>query len=195
MFERLVTAKYLHLHPEETENYLDYHHIAAYKLAREMFDTPGADMLTAEMLAEKKRLRDEVKAKFRRPCSEKGCDRIVQSYTWSKLDLISMAKECGSGIGGLVGICYYVPMQYTHPSVQSILSNVVVRDGILSFAFENSSEWSSKALIAAHNLVLRALELQADHFPEIKGTLNPLLEECVSSFNRAWKPTPSSDPA
>src|SRR5688572_25175145 len=64
MYERLVTASYLHRNPGETERFVDFHYIADYKVARELFDAFGKDELPADALQEKKRLRDSVKDKF-----------------------------------------------------------------------------------------------------------------------------------
>jgi len=70
MYERLVTGSYLHSHPEETSDYLDYHHVAQYKVARELKDNVGIEVLTSEDFEELKAKRDRVLPRFMRRCPE-----------------------------------------------------------------------------------------------------------------------------
>jgi uncharacterized protein DUF5677 len=95
MYERCVTAWYLHFHPEETENFFDFYHVSQYKLAQAIKDTMGEDALPTEKFEELKLKRDEVRARFMVTLCPK-CGTQRENFTWSKLDFVSMAREAGT---------------------------------------------------------------------------------------------------
>jgi hypothetical protein len=169
MYERLVTASYLHRNPGETERFLDYHYIADYKIARELFDAFGKDELPADALQDKKKLRDSVKDKFMRACPTKGCDKQIPAFSWTNMDFVSMAKS-DKGLGKLVGFSYYVPMTETHPSVRAMMSRMAEGESGVTLAqrTEKAATWASNAVCNAHNLTLQNLFLQQEHFKELK---------------------------
>lgn len=96
MFERAVTARYLHLNPDETQRFLDYHWVQQHKLANAIQTTIGRDVLSAEIL-------DDVRANFERVKNDflvtacEQCGRTDLNYTWSRMDLVSMANATGFG--------------------------------------------------------------------------------------------------
>ena len=45
MYERVVTAWYLHANPEETQDFMDFYWVAQHKLARAVVDTFGESSL------------------------------------------------------------------------------------------------------------------------------------------------------
>jgi hypothetical protein len=186
MYERLVTASYLHRNPGETERFVDFHYIADYKVARELFDAFGKDELPADALQEKKRLRDSVKDKFMRACPTKDCDKQIPAFSWTNMDFVSMAKS-DKGLGGLVGFSYYIPMTETHPSVRAMMSRMAEGESGVTLAqrIEKAASWASKAVCNAHNLTLQNLFLQQEHFNELKE-FEPLLEECLADFKASW---------
>lgn len=186
MYERLVTVSYLHRNPGETERFLDFHCIADYKVARELFDAFGKDELPADALEEKKKLRDSVKDKFMRTCPTKDCDEQIPAFSWTNLDLVAMAK-CDKGLAKLVGFSYYIPMTETHPSVRAMLSRMAEgKSGVtLAQRTEKAATWASKAVWNAHNLTIQNLSLQQEHFKELKE-FEPLLEECLADFQASW---------
>ena len=46
MYERAVTAEYLHKNPDEVDAFLNYHHIAGYKMLKQIQATMGTDVLS-----------------------------------------------------------------------------------------------------------------------------------------------------
>ena len=191
MFERLVTAQYLHLHPDVRNRYLNFHLISDYKLAREMSTNGlGPEDFSEAGLAEKKRLRDSVKADYMRPCPTKDCVRTIEGYSWSPLDVISMAQKCGPGVRELVAIAYYIPMSHTHPTVQSLLARMESGENSITHDSSKSAEWSERAVSVAHNMMLRVLELQLKQFPELKE-LTPAFDQCVEDYYPSWNAKPS----
>lgn len=51
MYERAVTLVYLHEHPEEAKDFLDYHKVADHKLLVAVEDSMGTDVFSAEQKA------------------------------------------------------------------------------------------------------------------------------------------------
>lgn len=186
MYERLVTASYLHRHPSEADRFLDFHYIADYKVARELFDAFGNDELPIDAIEDKRRLSDSVKDKFMRTCPTKGCDKQIPAFSWTNMDLVSMAKN-DKGLSKLVGFSYYIPMTETHSSVRAMMSRMAEGESGVTLAqrTEKAAFWASKAVCNAHNLTLQNLFLQQEHFKELKQ-FEPLLEACVADFVASW---------
>jgi hypothetical protein len=186
MYERSVTASYLHRNPGEAERFIDYHYIADYKVSRELFDAFGDAEMASDVLEEKKKLMEAVKDKFVRTCSTKSCDKQVPAISWSKMDLVSMAKS-DKALGKLVGVAYYIPMTETHPSVRAMMSRMAEGESGVTFAqrTEKAAAWASHALCNAHNLTIHSLFVQQGHFRELKE-FGPLLEECLADFQASW---------
>jgi hypothetical protein len=188
MFERVVTASHLHRVPTDAQRFLDFHPISDYKLVREVFDSVGQfDGITADVVAEKKRLRDAALPAFETRCRTSGCDRMVNGFSWSPLDVVSMARV-DDGLKELIGIAYYVPMAFTHATVQAVLSHMAM-DGqgvTLADRDNNARTWADRVVCAAHNLTLRNFALQVKHFPDL-GSLQADLDACAEDFQAAWK--------
>ncbi len=186
MYERLVTVSYLRRNPGETERFVDFHYMADYKVARELWDAFGKDELPADALEEKKKLRDSVKDKFMRACPTKDCDRQIPAFSWTNMDLVSMAKS-DKGLAKLVGFSYYIPMTETHPSVRAMMSRMAEGESGVTLAqrTEKAATWASNAVCTAHNLTLQNLFVQQEHFKELKE-FEPLLEECLADFQASW---------
>jgi hypothetical protein len=186
MYERLVTASHLRRNPGETERFLDFHYIADYKVARELFDAFGKDELPVAVLRDKERLKDSVKDRFMRACPTKDCDRQIPAFSWTNTDLVSMARG-DRWLSTLIGFSYYIPLTETHPSVRAMMSRMTESESGVTLAMrtEKAASWASKAVCNAHNLTLRNLFLQQEHFEELKE-FEPLLEECLADFQASW---------
>lgn len=105
MYERAVTARYLHLHPENTDDFLAFHWVSSYNLSNAIRDTFSTSVLSAEEITKIKTGRDEVLGRFMvTACDKCGTKRL--NHTWTKLDLVSMAKAAGS-LGKLIVPAYY----------------------------------------------------------------------------------------
>jgi uncharacterized protein DUF5677 len=101
MFERTVTAHYLHLHPDEAESFWNYYWVDMHKFASDL-DREFPDTFSKESLANIEAKFQEAKVGFQIPecrvckieeCQE--CKRTRTNHTWSKKDIVSMAKEVG----------------------------------------------------------------------------------------------------
>jgi Family of unknown function (DUF5677) len=62
--ERAVTLQCLHEHPEELNEFLDYHYIQNYKLVGPIETTIGSGTIPANIVAEAKDKYEEVRERF-----------------------------------------------------------------------------------------------------------------------------------
>lgn len=184
MFERLVTAWYLHLHPDETERFWEFHWVQEHKLANAMVANFGEGAVPQEQF-------DEIDENFERVrkefvvtlCSE--CKNQGLAYRWSKLDFVSMAHAVGS-FGKNIGVAYYLPMSQLHTTARSITSRLRENsDGDITFNEGPQRDMGKIALITTHNLLLSSIIQQKDHFglSELEGPL----QQCAEDFQYIWE--------
>ena len=121
-----------------------------------------------------------------RACQTIDCDKQIPAFSWSNMDLVSMAKS-DKGLAELVGFSYYIPMTEAHPSVRAMMSRMVEGPAGVTLAqrTEKAATWASGAVCNAHNLTLQNLLLQQEHFKDLKE-FKPLLEECLADFKASW---------
>src|ERR1700674_5305164 len=92
MYERAVTAEYLHDNPAEVEAFLNYHHVAGYKLLKQIEATMGKDALSPGQAKAIEEGYQNHKAQFMiTDCEKCGTSRV--NHNWSKLDFVSMAGK------------------------------------------------------------------------------------------------------
>src|SRR5260370_9495160 len=107
MYERAVTARYLFKHPEETDNYLAFHRVTDHKLMVAIQSTMSPDIFSQEQVEKIKRKFEAVKDRFMvTDC--KTCKTTRPNHTWSKADVVSMAREA-EDLWRFVLPPYYVP--------------------------------------------------------------------------------------
>jgi hypothetical protein len=59
--------------------------------------------------------------------------------------------------------------------------------GGLAKSEEKSLSWADRVICAAHNLTLKMLAIQLEHFSYLKGSLEADLQKCVDDFQACWK--------
>lgn len=183
LYERAVTLRYLHEHPQEVGNFLDYYHVAQRKLKLACEATMGADTFPPDQAAQIEREYAEVKEKYMvTDCEKCGTKRL--NHTWSKLDFVAMANQ--TSLGKLNAIGYMIPLRHAHATVASMVSRMksTESDGI-SFADEPQRAEADKALRAAHNVFLDTLRVQDERF-RIPG-LKEQNEVCLHDFMDIWQ--------
>jgi hypothetical protein len=183
-YERAVTISYINDHPEEMENFVDYHAIAQRKLFYSLQETFGKDHMP--LGSEDKMLADfnEVKEKFMVTACEK-CGTRKLNHTWSKLDLVSMAKTTGS-LGQMINQAYYVPMRRTHSTVAALLERFEVRSGgTVGFNPDAQRRCADMTLMTAHHVMLEVLKIQLKRF-DLPG-LQEAVDQCYEDWLVIWK--------
>jgi hypothetical protein len=182
MFERLVTAKFLHLHPEETGNYLDYYWINEYRLMQAVERTMKPGVIPAERKRRAEERYEIVRQLYTIPdCKKCGTTRV--HHTWHRLDVVSMAHKVG--LQDLIVSCYYVPTHHIHATVHGIVARTKSTDaGHLVFDGGAQPEEADRSILSAHALILYVLELQKDQFQ--LSSFEPTYAKLVEDFERCW---------
>lgn len=164
LYERAVTAGYISKNPKEAELFLEYHFIHKGKMlnhARNFFGNIKDQIDPKEIkdAEEKYRL---YKDKFKEPLCKK-CKTYRTRFSWSTLDLLSMAKK--ADMDSLYFPGYFFPTIQTHATPSSLMSRLKIKDdGNVSFDEGSQPDWAKRALVAAHNILLRVMLIQNTHF-------------------------------
>jgi hypothetical protein len=179
MFERTVTACYLEKRPEEKEKFVNYWPVTQRKAARRVKeDLPGA--LPDEMHESIEASYEAVKELYRVPDCKK-CQTTQINFSWTRKDIIAMAKAAGD-FETVIHFAYYAPMTETHANMGAILRRVKFDETTNSFWYEYGvkPQEESNTLICANYLLLRALEVFRSKF-ELDALKGPI-EQCASDY-------------
>lgn len=184
MYEHTVTLRYLQDHPGEVQQFMDYDHVQQYKLMKPIIDTFGEGALRPDIVADVNHKFEEVKHRFMiADCKKCGTQKI--NHTWNKLDFVSMAKKTGA-IGQLIVPNYFLPLRQAHATFRAIYDRLELVNGSIRFGQDSQTELADEALLAAHNCVLLALEIQNERF-KIVG-LTEKLQICLHDWVDTWTP-------
>jgi len=183
LYERAVTLRYLHEHPEEIEDFLDYYHVGQRKLKIACENTMGADTFPPEQADEIEKEFALVKERYMvTDCGKCGTKRL--NHTWSKLDLVAMANK--TSLGKLNALGYMIPLRQAHATVASMVSRMktTAHDGI-EFAGEAQRGEADRALRITHNIFLDIFRVQDERFA-VPG-LKQQNEICLQDFVDIWQ--------
>jgi hypothetical protein len=164
LYERAVTSGYIAKNPDQAEPFLEYHHIHKGKMLKhaKKFFAEIENLVDLEEINNAEKLYKKYKDKFQEPLC-KRCNKYRTRLSWSSLDLLSMAKKVDMEELYFPG--YYYPTLHTHTTATSIISRVKAKaDGGMSFIERSQRDWSDKALITAHNILIRVLLIQNTYF-------------------------------
>jgi hypothetical protein len=189
MYERAVSARYLMDHPEEVENFLDFHRVSDYKFLMAAEQSTGRRLFSPEQAKKIKEDYESVKGQFVVPDC-KVCGTTRMNHTWSKVDVVSMARMT-KNLWPFVLPGYYMPMREGHSTVGAIFSRLdpATKDGLI-FDGELQRGRAHTALFTAHMILLDTFQLQREFF-KIEE-LEPIIQICISDYMEIWKgETPS----
>jgi len=183
LYERAVTLRYLHEHPDELQAFIDFNDVATRKLLLSAEETFGRQLLQPDAREKVEEDYKTVQAQFMvTDCKVCGTKRL--NHTWSKLDFAAMAKRVGS-LGDLIVPAYYMPLRQAHATFGSLLSRLAEgeRQEIL-FNHAAQRKQADYALMTAHNIMLDVLKVQDERFkvPE----LGEKIEECFRDFSEIY---------
>lgn len=184
MFERTVVLKYLHKHPEEANLFLEFYWIGHYKLGQIIQKTfPGS--LSKRAIATAETNYKRVKPFFEITDCKK-CKTKRTNFTWTKKDLVTMAKEIGMEKGMITN--YYHPMEETHSTVGSMLRRFMSSNNPESPTYDDGpkSNEDKKTLASAHTLLLRVLDCVKEHFN--LDIMEKPIQQCFNHYQDCWKP-------
>jgi hypothetical protein len=186
MYERAVTARYLYKHPDEVRNYLDFNRVTDHKFLLAFQSTMGHDVFSQEQTVKIKRTFEAVKAQFMvSDC--KTCKTTRLNHTWSKVDIVSMARMSDENLWSLLVPAYYLPTQEFHSTIGAIFSRLDPEAADEGLIFDGAAQRdrADQAIIIAHNLLLNILDLQREcfHIQE----LELLLQTCFEDYKAVLK--------
>ena len=185
MYERVVTASYISRNADKAQRFLDYYPIywrRMFNHATKLYDMSQivTDEIRRKMQAEFERVKEGFEESI---CKKCGTKRIA--YSWSPLDLASMAAHAEEGLKDHYLPCYYMPTQQAHATVPSLLARLKHSEKEdLSFEVK-TQEKQAEALSQSHALLLAAIRTQNTYFDL---GLDSELEQRVSDWMLAWKP-------
>ena len=170
-YERVVTLKYLSMHPGEAEAWLDYSHVNWTKLTKEDCD------LDAEFLKHIEDNFNRVKPRFTR-----GQKRKLQN-NWTPKGVIDLANESSPLLRQLYMRGFVMPSIYVHPTSLGLsFETKHSDDGGISLNVETMREDLINSLSLSHLLLVQVFEIVNLYFK--KGH-----ELKVSEFNQRLSET------
>lgn len=184
MYERAVTARYLMDHPDETDSFLAFHRVSDYKFLMAAEQSTGRSLFSPEQVKKIKEDYESVKAQFVIPDC-KVCGTTRPNHTWSKVDIVSMARMT-KNLWPFVLPGYYMPMREGHSTVGAIFSQLdpVTEHGLM-FGGDAQRNRANTALFTAHMILIETFQLQREFF-KIEE-LDPIIQTCISDYSEIWK--------
>lgn len=191
MYERAVTASYLHLNPDEAEAFLDFYWVAQRKEIQALKLTFGKDVLPSDKVKESEENFERVRGNFEiTDCKKCGTTRL--NHTWSKLDFVSMAYQVGD-LGQFIVPAYYFPTRQAHSTVGALLTRLEQEGDTITFRDGAQREEADSTFQIAQLVLLNLLKLQQDHFK--LDSIDNQLEQCFQDYLDIWgeQPNPISE--
>jgi hypothetical protein len=176
MFEAAVIVAYLRKHPDEFDDYFDFHFIVAMKRHRYMENHAPEHLknLTAEAIAH----------------SKKGYARVASRFTangrvrgrWSKKPFSQICADLGLEAHYLS--FYELASNITHANISGVMAQADPEPGVLDVDIAPSEQFVDMALRTAHfAFVLSASEYVALARPEKQA----IADKLDNDFVAAWK--------
>lgn len=184
MYERAVTARYLMDHPDEIDNFLEYHRVSDHRFLMTAEESTGRSLFSPEQVKKIKEDYESVKDQFVIPKC-KTCGTTRMNHTWSKVDIVSMARMT-KNLWPFVLPGYYIPMREGHSTVGAIFSRLdpVTEDGLV-FGGDAQRDRADTALFTAHMILIETFQLQREFF-KIEE-LESIIQTCISDYREIWK--------
>ena len=169
MFEYLVTARYLHIHPEKAEDFVNYLFVQMRTVREQAQKIHGKDYVTTEYRELVEKNFDRVRERFTYLMKD---GRVKTKSRWVDTGIVDMATE--SGLSQFIILAYYHPIEKTHPSALFLLNRQ-----------DQKEETVSQTLMISHRMIIELLILQREHFGV--NELKPLIGQCLQDFDEIWK--------
>lgn len=181
MYENAVTARYLHLRPDEVDKFMNYFFVASKKLI-DAVERETGEPTSPELRAQADREYERVKQQYEvELCS--NCKRRGMNFRWSKLDFVAMATKT-KGLDELIVPAYLNTLQFTHAGAVGLLSRLEGNREEVSYRGTPQREEAASALHLANAIALRSIGYYCDHFK--LDTLYEELKACIDEHNRIW---------
>jgi hypothetical protein len=178
MFETSVTLGYLRVHPEQVDDYLDYHCVIQKQRLDFMkeHEPDRLKQLPAELL---QRIETDFARVAPRFQNRKGKLRT----SWSKASIREMARDVGKE--KLYLTFYRFASSIHHGDVGGAFAQTasLTEDDVLDVEIVPSDAWLREALIIAHGAVVSVL---GDYNEITKAGIDEVVDQAQKSFLATW---------
>ena len=173
MYECVVIARHLNLHPEKVQEFLNLFHKEWAKIRQdipEVFRNSEMDRDIAQHV----------------PKYALGKRVSMNDLNWSGTNIFEMAKEAGR-LSELHSPAYTLTSAYIHPGAMFFITNLSNSDeneGLLEISSKSQDIESKYALRNAHDLLMNAVDLRLKYVPSEE--LRDLFDVCCRDFAAIW---------
>jgi len=184
MYERVVTAAFISKNPPEARVFIEHDAIEKWKLWQRFVGVmPGIkSRYSIDQITGLEQQWEEAKAK-RAASHCKKCGQPITAEAWTRVDLETMAKNADANLAALYASCYLQPTFHSHATMYGLNCRLRQAEGGSWTYKENSEEEARLAVLLGHNLILRLLGLQNEHF---KLGLDAEIQARIEVFPKIW---------
>lgn len=163
LFERVVTLAYIAKNPLEAERFLRYHDVHRGKHLNHVKRLlAGSASVSPAQMADVQAAYTAAREEFKEELCKK-CGTSRTRFSWSKLDLPTMAREVG--LENMYLLCSYEPTLQIHSTVSSLVARMKwTAAGTITFDSGPQREEADQATLLAHMLVLFVAKVIDEHF-------------------------------
>jgi hypothetical protein len=154
MYECVVIARHLNLHPEKTSDFLDIFHAEWARVYQDLPDARRVGDMDQSIAAHV-------------PKYAQGRRVGMNELDWSGTHVHEMAKDAGR-LADLHSLAYTLASAYIHPGAMFYLSTLSLSgqdEGVVKISEKAQDVESKYALRIAHDLLLNAVDLRLKHAP------------------------------
>ena len=171
LYECVVTAHHLHLHPEKMNDFFAMFYVQWAKILQNVPSPTITDMHKAV---------SQYVPKF-----AQGKMVGLKDLDWSGQHTREMAEEAGE-IAKLHPLPFDHASAYVHPSILFFLSTLTydAGTGLFQLSVKSQDDEGSYALRASHDLLLNAVALRLKYVPS--DAVKAQFEQCKQDFNNIW---------
>jgi hypothetical protein len=171
MYECVVAARYISLHPEKAEDFLAIFHVEWAK----MFQDIPAQFRNLQ-------IDTEIGAFVLKYSAGKRVG--LQDLKWSDSQVADMAKDAGA-LAELHPLAFTLASAYIHPGALFLVSQMsMTSDGVFHIDEKPQDGESAFAMRSGHDLLMNAVDLRLKYSPSAE--LKVLFEICKTDFERIW---------
>ena len=178
MFETSVTLGYLRVHPEQVDDYLDYHYVIQKQRLDFMkeHEPDRLKYLPAELLP-------RIEVDFARVAPRFQNRKGKLRTSWSKASIREMARDVGKE--KLYLTFYRFASSIHHGDVGGAFAQTasLTEDDVLDVEIVPSDAWLREALIIAHGAVVSVL---GDYNEITKAGIDEVVDQAQESFLATW---------
>ena len=176
MFESAVTLAYLRKHPDEFDDYFDFHFIVGMKRHRymEKHAPQRIKQLTPEAI-------DSIKNGYARVVSRFTVNGKVRGR-WSKRPFSQLCADVGLEEHYLS--FYALASDITHTNISGVMAQSNPEPGVLDVDLAPSQRFLGMAFTIAHGMFVRAV---SEYVALARPEKQPVADKIESDFMTAWK--------